>query len=157
MSSYPSAALAIKPPEQPDLLGNFLKIQQLRNMQQQGQIGQQQLQAGELENQQRQMDIDSQRAFTRAYQESGGDPNATAQLAAKYGAKPQALQAWQTAQIGLQKELEGLHESKLKNVAAGYDLLARQTSAILQLPPDKRLPAVQQGIQQMAQQGAIPP
>ena len=55
----------------------------------------QQLQAGQLENQQRQMDVDSQKALQRAYTEAQGDPDKTTQLAAKYGAKPTALLEWQ--------------------------------------------------------------
>src|SRR6185369_4934413 len=125
MGSYGLPALHVNPPEQPDLLGNLGKIMQLRNMQQQGQIGQQQLEAGQLENQQRQMDIDSQKAFIKAYQESGGDPQATAQLAAKYGAKPQALVAWQQSQVALQKELTGLDEAKKKAVSAGLGLIGQ--------------------------------
>ena len=32
MSTFPSAALQIRPPEQPDLLGNFAKLAQLLSM-----------------------------------------------------------------------------------------------------------------------------
>src|SRR5580765_4619674 len=58
-------ALAIAPQQQPDVLGQVAKIQQLRNLQQQ--------QVGQLEIQQRQQALKDQAAMTKAY--SSWDPN----------------------------------------------------------------------------------
>jgi len=59
-------ALAIAPQQQPDVLGQVAKIQQLRNLQQQQQVGQ-------LEIQQRQQALKDQSAMTKAY--STWNPN----------------------------------------------------------------------------------
>jgi hypothetical protein len=157
MGTYPSAALQIRPTEQPDLLGNFLKIQQLRNMQQQGQLGQQQIQQGAIQTQQMQSDLDSQKAFTRAYQETQGDPQATVQKALQYGAKPQFVDGWLKSRAELDKITEEGHEKHLKNLSDGYGLIGQQAQAILTLPPDQRGPAIQQAIGSMVQGKGIEP
>jgi len=105
MAGMPLPALDIKPPQIVDPVTQFARMQQFQQ-------GQQQLQAGRLENQQRQMDIQSQQAFMRAYQEAQGDPDQTAKLAASYGAKPTALLQWQ----------QQVTDAKLK----AADLVAKQ-------------------------------
>jgi len=95
MSSIPLPALDLKPPQQPDIGADIGRLVQMKGILNQQALQGQQLVGAEQENQQRQMDLDSQRALQRAYTEANGDPDKTTQLAAKYGAKPQALIQWQ--------------------------------------------------------------
>lgn len=106
MSTIPLPALHVEAPQQQDMLGNLQKLMMLKNAQQQQQMGQQEIQ-------QRQMDIESQKALQKAYMDAGGDPDKTTQLAAKSGqVKPQTLLAWQEA------------ATKIK--AANLDLVLKQ-------------------------------
>jgi hypothetical protein len=78
MSSIPLPALAIQPqPQQPNILDQYSRIlaikQMLQNAPLQTQALQQQVQAGQLENQQRQMELTSSQALMKSFQ--GLDPS----------------------------------------------------------------------------------
>lgn len=80
MSSIPLVALSVKPPEQPDFLGNYAKVMQLRHLAQaqqqesalasgQQQIQQQTVQENELKLQQQQQAAKDQQAAQAAFQD----------------------------------------------------------------------------------------
>lgn len=60
MASIPLPALDVRPPQQPDPMGDVSKLMAMKSMLGQQQVQQQQLQAGQLENQQREMDLKDQ-------------------------------------------------------------------------------------------------
>jgi len=96
MSSIPLPALSIKPIDQPDALQNFARIQQLRQMQQEAplrqQIMQQQAQTGQLELQQKQIELKDQQALTNAMHEwDGKDLNGLVPLVVKNGGSANAV------------------------------------------------------------------
>jgi hypothetical protein len=73
MSSIPLPALDLKPVQQPDIMANYGHLLQLQNMAQtaplQRQALQQQIQTGELENQQKQIALKDQQAMSAAMNE----------------------------------------------------------------------------------------
>src|SRR4051812_14165122 len=156
MGTYPSAALQIRPPEQPDLLGNFSKLMGIRNAQQQYESGQLENQSRQLQIQQMQNDIDSQKAFTRAYQEAQGDPQATVQKALQYGAKPQFVDGWIKSRAELDKATEEGQAKHLENLSKGYGMIGQIAGGILSLPPEQRGGAIQQAIGGLIQNRALP-
>src|SRR5690348_15850355 len=98
-----------------------------------------------------QSDLDSQKACTRAYQETQGDPQATVQKALQYGAKPQFVDGWLKSRAELDKITEEGHEKHLNHLSDGYGLIGQQAHAILTLPPEQRGEAIQQAIGNMMQ------
>jgi hypothetical protein len=153
LGNIPLPALSIRPPEQPDMMANMSKLMMLKNALGQQQLQQQGLQTAQLENQQRQMDVDSTKAFQKAYMEAQGDPDKTAQLAAKYGAKPDALLSWKTA-VNAQKiqamDLVAKQGGEAKRQA---DLMQGAHDQIAALPAEQRQAAWPQALQQLSQQG----
>jgi hypothetical protein len=103
MGSYGLPALAIKPPEQPDLLGNIGKVEQLKSMVQQGQLGQVQVQ-------QQQQALKDQQAATNAMHDwDGKDIQQLPTLMLKHGASA-------TAVIGMKQHIVD-QQAKLSNIA----------------------------------------
>lgn len=135
------------------MMANMSKLMMLKNALGQQQLQQQGLQTAKLENQQRQMDVDSTKAFQRAYMEAQGDPDKTAQLAAKYGAKPDALLSWKSA-VNAQKiqamDLVAKQGGEAKRQA---DLMQGAHDQIAALPAEQRQAAWPQALQQLSQQG----
>jgi len=95
VSSIPLPALDIKPQAAQDPMADYARLVQLRGLvaqqQQEAQMRPLQLQQAQAQAQETQMDLASQKAFTRAYTEAQGDPDQTLALAAKYGASPKAI------------------------------------------------------------------
>jgi hypothetical protein len=153
LASIPLPALSVRPPEQQNPVDLLARVQQLRNMAQQGQMGQQQIQAGQLENQQRQMDIQSQQALMKAYTEAEGNLDKAIPLAAKYGAKPDALLKLKEASIQQQQKSLELLNAKGARAIQEADLMQGAHDQVAALPPEQRPAAYQQSLQQLQQAG----
>lgn len=146
MGNIPLPALDVRPPQQQDLLGDFSKIQALRNMQQEGQMRQQQIESN-------QMDIDSQKALMRAYTEAQGDPDKTAKLAAQYGAKPQALLSWQNSVLEQKKNTLDLVMKQGDKAKQDADLMQGAHDAVSAAKPEDKPAVYQQQLQGLQQRG----
>lgn len=144
MSSIPLPALGIKPGENP--LTGYAKALSIRGEQQQQQMQQEQLKGAHLQNESAQMDIDSQRAITRAYTESQGDLNKTIPLAAQYGAKPDALMKIKTAYLTQQEAALKLSDSQRAQALQSADLVRGAHDQVSALPPEQRPAAYQQAL-----------
>src|SRR5580765_6255827 len=84
MGGIPLPALAIRPPEQPDLLGNVGKVSQLQNLAQQHQLGQAQLQSDQMKNQLEAQQLQDQQTVRQVLGQNQGNLGASLpQLAGK--------------------------------------------------------------------------
>jgi hypothetical protein len=149
VSSIPLPALDIKT-QQPDPVENYARMSDLL---QRRQLQQQQLQAGQQENQARQMDLDSQRALQKAYMEANGDPDKTTELAARYGAKPQALMQWQTSVLDQKMKTFDLVSKQGEQAKIQADLMQGAHDAVAQAPAEQRPMAYQQQLMGLKQRG----
>lgn len=179
MGSIPLPALDIKTPQQPDLLEKYGQLAQLKNMQAQQQIRQQQaplqlqqlqqgVQSGGVQLQQQQQALKDQQATTAAMQEwDGKDINQLYPLVLKNGGSS-------TAVVGLKSkvlEQQQAAATAFKNTADGGKALvdAAKTKgdlingALTPLTdptqvPDAQLPqALQSTVQDLTQKGLLDP
>lgn len=153
MGSIPLPALHVNPPAQQDPMAGLEKLVQLKSLMNQQQIQQQQVQAGGLENQQRQMDLDSQKALQKAYMESNGDPDKTTQLAAKYGAKPQALLQWQNSVLEQKAKTLDLVSKQGEQAKIQADLMQGAHDAVTQASAADKPSVYQQQLMGLQQRG----
>lgn len=147
MSSIPLPALSIHAPEQQDPLSQYAKIAQLRGMQQQQQLGQQQLIGAQQENQQRAVALQDQQAMTKAMQDwDGKDMNALAPLALKHGASSTAVMGLRKQALGIQEQYSKIAEQdattgtkNLETLKGTNDLILGRINGVLD-SPDAELP-----------------
>lgn len=153
MSSIPLPALSVQPPQQSDPLDQYRKVASLKNLQQAQQLQQAQLQGEQLRNQQSQMDVDSQKALQKAYMEAQGDPDQTTKLAAKYGAKPQALLQWQKAVTEQKSATLDLVSKQGGEAKRQADLMVGAHDTLDQAKPEERAALYPQVIGSLQKQG----
>jgi hypothetical protein len=151
----------LKAPETPDMMANYTRMMQLKNMLQQGQmqqqqgqqqqqIGQQTIQENDLKLQQMKQDMADQETARKIFADSGGDPaKAQAPLVQALGAKAipllKTITDHQQALANLDKTQREAVQSKLKTFSDTIDEIAS-------LPPEQRNAAYQAKI---VQSGAI--
>jgi hypothetical protein len=164
MGSYGLPALAIKPPQQEDLLSKVGQITQLKSMMQaqqlqKGQLAMQPgaLQAEQMKNQATAQDLQDNQIFTRAHQDAGGDWDKTISLATKYGASEKAIQTRRSGMADFQKKLTDKTKDDLANLKSQSEMVAQQAGAALQAPAEQRPALVKQGLAQMVQAGVLKP
>lgn len=158
MSSIPLAALSIRPPSVPDPLEQLGKIGALKSQQQQ-------IQAGGLENQQRQMAIKDEQAMTSAMQSwDGSDPNQLPGLVIKNGGSAKAVLGLKSQLLAQKKTYSDIAKddaetgkNNLDSQIKRNDMLAGQIGNVLQAPDDQLPQAVTQAVQQAVQQGLLDP
>jgi hypothetical protein len=151
MSTIPLPALDIRPQApQADPSENYMRLKALLGQQQ---VQQQQIQAGQLENQQRQMDLDSQKALQKAYTEAQGDPDKTTKLAAQYGAKPQALLQWQNTVLEQKAKTLDLVAKQGAEAKRQADLMVGAHDQLAAADPKDRPALYPQVISSLGQQG----
>jgi hypothetical protein len=148
---------AIQPVQLPDMVGDYAKLAMLKNQLQEAPLRQQALQqqvdAGAIENQRGQQNINSQKAMMRAYSEAGGDLSKTVPLAAKYGASPDALVKLQQSAIEQQSANIKLLQEKGSRALQEADLYQGAHDAVAQAPAAQRPAAYQQQVQGLQQAG----
>lgn len=136
MASPPLVALQIKPVPQPDIMESMGQVVNLRNAIQAGRARDQQMQTGELENQQRQLQLkmqqreleDNQR-FMEQYVKHGGDMDKV--LPAVTGiVSPQFSMKIKTAHLKEQQELTALAKAKDDASRAKADALRSHSELI---------------------------
>ncbi len=176
MSTIPLVALNAKTPQQPDLLEKYGQLAQLRNMQQQSQLQQQEaplrlqqlqqgVQSGGLQLQQQQQAQKDQQALTVAWAEfDGKDPHALPKLIIKNGGSGTAAQS---AQKMIQEQQQQAATTFKAQADAGKAIVetAKQKNDMivgaltsLHSVPDAQLPqAATQTITDLAQKGLLDP
>lgn len=179
MGSIPLPALDLKTPQQPDLLEKYGQLQQLKNMQRQSQIQQQEaplrmqqlqqgVQQGGLQLQQQQQAQKDQQALTAAMQEyDGKDINQLAPLVLKNGGSAQAvmglkkqiLEQQQQAATTFKAQADG-GKAMVETAKQKGDLVNGALSPLLdpQQVPDAQLPqALTATVQELTQKGLLDP
>lgn len=159
----PLAALALKPPEQPqDPIQNYARAlqlkQQIANAPLQQQAMQQQVQAGAQENQQRQQAIDDQKATTDAMRSwDGKSMDDLPGLLLKHGASATAVFGMKDNILKQKTALNTLDESTFKLNQGKNDQLLGKLQAVTG-GDDTTLPArLSQAVQESVQQGILDP
>jgi hypothetical protein len=127
MATNTFPALAVQPPQSPDLMGQYQKLAALRSVLQQQQF-QQQMQPLELQQQQQQVEqqrraMESQQAIAQAYIDSEGDLDQTMVRARRLGALPQDLLALQQHSLAVKDKYASMTKTELENTAAQNDSL----------------------------------
>lgn len=158
MSTIPLTANALRPPEQPDTLGQFAKLMQLRQMQQMlpGQLAQQQenLKATQLENQQRDIQNQERTSVMDAFKKANGDPDKTYEIAAQSGkVTPQTLLALKQSAIEMKSKTLDLVTKQGAEASRQADLMVGAHDVIDKAKPEDRPAVYQQQLAGLQKQG----
>jgi hypothetical protein len=153
MGGYEGPGVFVPPPQRVDPGEQVGKLLQMKSMLGQQQLQQSQLQGSQIENQMHQMDVDSTKAFQRAYTEAQGDPDKTQKLAAQYGAKPTALLQWQSAVTAQKLQVADLVAKNATETKRQADLMQGAHDQIAALPEEQRAAAWPQVAQSLSAQG----
>lgn len=171
----PLVALGVRPPEQPDILGQQQKAVQLRNMMQSGQqaaamapgqqqIQQQQIQAGQQQNQMGALQLQDAQTLRQLSPQfvtkdesgkvTGYDFNGFLNAARTSGVNPATLNQMQTQQLEVQKNILGLSDSQRaaqqSQNKAGYEMLEGLRGV---KDPAERQVSYSQGLANLQKQG----
>ena len=176
MSSIPLVALQVKPVEQPDVVGNLTRIQQLRGLQQQQQqsaamapiqqqLGQQAVQGGQLELQQKQQALKDQQAMTASMQQwDGKSIDDLAPLVIKNGGSASAVMGLKAKSLEMKAQYSKIAaddattgSKQIDTLMQKNDLVAGAMGTVLQQPDDQLPQALTTTAQQLAQQGLLDP
>lgn len=173
MGSIPLPALSIQPPaQQPNMLENLMRLQQLKQSQAmmpgQLQAQQQSLQAGQLENQQRQQQLKDQQAHTAAMNQWDvkSDPNGETlpQLILKNGGSGDAAMSLKKGILAQKEQISTIAkndaetgQNNLKTLQGKNDINLGALKTIDDVPDDQLGAHLTQTIQGLTQQGTIDP
>lgn len=139
MSGIPLPALSVHT-EQPDVLSAYAKVAGIKSMlnQQQGQ---------HLELQQKQLDLEDQQKFRQAFQQAGGDPDKTVQLATQLGVGPRTLTPYVTGIADYKKKVADATKVQQEVYANEADLMQGAHDTIAAAPPEARPARYQEQLQ----------
>lgn len=170
MASIPLPALDVKPPQpQQDPVEQYGRLAQLRNMLQnapvQHQILQQQAEAGQQENQQRQISLNDQKAMTQAMQQwDGKDVNSLIPLVMKNGASANAVMGLKQKVLEQQKTYSDIAKSdsetgknQLDTMKGKNDMIAGALGNVMNMPDEQVAQGLTQTAQGLLQKGLIDP
>lgn len=173
MSSIPLPALSLhNPAPPPDPLAQYAQILQLKQMQQaqplQLQNLQNQNQAGQLANQEAQIQLQDKKAVTAAMQQwDGKDINSLYPLVLKNGGSGQAVFGMKKQALDMESTIaqtaKNQGDAGLANISAQQKKMDSVTGALTPLTdptkvPDAQLPqALQQTVQSLVQNGMLDP
>lgn len=153
MASIPLPALSIRPPETPSPMQTLGQIMQMRAMQQETQLRNQQIANAGLENQERALDLQSRQGMLKAYQEADGDLTKALPLAGKYGVSPKDVISLQ--QAAFQQRQNAMTELKTKGELAlqQADLMQGAHDTVAAAKPEDRPAVYQQQLARLQQAG----
>lgn len=160
MGSIPLPALSIQPPaQQPNMLENLMRLQQLKQSQAmmpgQLQAQQQSLQAGQLENQQRQQQLKNIQVapdVLKDWYSQGKDVQALPQIVAKHGGTMDLANSL----IKQQQDVENLSKDQAANQISANDRLMGHIDAIKGIDdPTKRAQVAQSQATQILGAGLV--
>lgn len=155
MGLDPSIPLSVRPPQvtpPAEAMGQQLS---LRNAVNQGQLQQQSIQAAQMENQERQLQLQSQQAIRQAYMDSDGDYDKLPMMAAKNGALPKDVMALNQTITQMRLHHAQLDETTLKNNAAKADQLGGLFEPIITAPPEQKQALYENAVRAGQQKGLI--
>lgn len=160
----PLAALAIRPPEQqPNLLDQYAKVAQLRQMQQEAPLRQQALQqnvqAGAQDIQMKQQQMKDQQAVTKAMQGwDGKDLDELPSMVLKQGGSAQAVFGLKNSILDQKEKLSKVDAATLANTATKNDQVLGKLQAVTSDPDDSTLPQrITSAAQDAVKSGLIDP
>lgn len=170
MPDIPLPALDVRPPQAPpnqlEQLGQMLQLKNaMQNAPLQNQALQQQVQAGGMENQQKQIQLQDQQAVTKAMQQwDGKDLNALPTLVLKNGGSGMAVMGLKQKQLALQGQYSKIAADdattgakNLETMKGKNDMIAGVLSTVMQTP-DAELPqALTSTAQDLVQKGLLDP
>jgi hypothetical protein len=136
MGSYP--ALGIRPPEQPDPLGQYQKAMSLKSLMLGQQAAQQEQQLRGIQVQQAQTALQDQQTVSRLFAQNNGDLDKTIADAAKAGVQPQTLTGLQTHALDVKTKMATLTKDQLANISQQNDNAVGLIQPILDAPPEKQ-------------------
>jgi len=167
MASIPLPALHIQPPADPSegmqrmlALRNMMQETQQRQALMPGQIQaqQQQLQAGNLSNQEAQINLNDRQAASKAMQEwDGKDITTLPGLMIKHGASATAVMSMKTNIIKQQQDLANLSKDQLANEKTKNDYFAQAIDNVKQMPPEQQAQGFQSAVADAVQKGHLDP
>lgn len=132
----PAIPLSVTAPQVMTGLQAQGQVTNLRDAMQRGLLTQQQIQATELENQQRQMDMASQKAIQQSFMDAKGDQKKFLELAQQHpDVLPRDILALQQHQLGIRKQLAEASEIDNKLKQAQFGRLGSGAQAILRADP----------------------
>lgn len=146
-SSFP--ALAVQPQQQPDMLGNYARLLQIRNAQQQGQAGGIEIQQKQLELQAQQRAADDSQKLTAAYAQSGGDLDKFLKSLPASGASADGITKATQGVMAMRKQTLEMDEATAKQHEAVNNAAGPLLQKVLDAKPEDR-PAVYAQVHQIA-------
>lgn len=108
----------------------------LQNAVQAGQLGQQQLQEGALDLQQKRIEMQDQATMRQAYMDSGGNMQKFQTLVMQRGASPKAIAGIQQQILANQEGYAKRDEMELKNANTKAEAIGRTAQTLLDMPDD---------------------
>lgn len=165
MAGIPLPALNVRPPEQPDILGQYAKAVQLKSLLQaaplQQQALQQQVQSGQLGLEQQQMQMRSQQAVMKAYMDAEGNWDKIPKLAAQYGAMPGDVSKLQATAMDVRSKTLDLITKQGDKALRDADLMQGAHDAIANAPAEQKPQLYQQQLVSLQNAGVdvsqVPP
>ena len=159
MASIPLPALDVRPPaQQPDPIEQYARVSSLKNLQNQQQLQQQQIQGGQLENQMRQQQLSDQQASTAAMKEwDGKDFNQLPALILKHGGSAQTVMSMKQGLVKYQTDLASLSKEQLANEKTKNDYIAQQIDNVKGLPKEQQAAAFEKSKSDLVQKGYLDP
>jgi hypothetical protein len=151
MSSIPLPALDIKPPADPT--EGIQKGMMLRNMMQEQQLRGQQIQAGQLENQQRMQSVKDQQTLLGLYQKHNGDLDKVVADAPGAGVSPAAMQQLQLHAMDVKAKTQDLVAKQGTEAARQADLMLGAHDAVDKAPAEQKPTVYQNQILGLRAQG----
>ena len=164
MGSIPLAANNLRPlPAPPDLLGEYGKLQALKQQQAmaplQQQMAQQQVQEGQLGIQQKQIALQNQQALTQAYQKWDGNNYADLpHLALQAGASGDAVMALQQHALTIKKTISDIASTDATTGSKNLDMFEKQNNqvagalqSVLSVPDEQMPQKLNDTVQQLSQ------
>lgn len=158
----PNAGLFPRPPEQTDYISQYAHLAQLRQMLNmaplQRQQAQQQIQAGQLDIQNKQQAYTDQQAATKAMQEwDGQDFMELPGLVLKHGGSAQAVFGLKNQILKQQTEMTKLSTDQLNNQKTINDYIAGHIANVASLPQEKQAQGFQDAVQDLVSKKYITP
>lgn len=146
-----------RPPQVEDPTTAAARGISLANALQGRQLQQQQLQAAQMENQQRAQDLHDQQVIRQSYMDANGDLDQAQQLAMKAGASPKAVIGLQTQKLAMKEQLAKLDDQTLKNDQARHDQLRGELQSFLAKPDAEKTAQWGTWLQSHVQNGRLTP
>ena len=167
MSNIPLPALNVQQPQAPDMVGNYERILQIRNMLQnaplQRQAMQQQVQIGQVDLQKAQQSQQDQQTFRAAMMDPSSQGKTIGDiadsLAAKGAISPQSWQGMKKADLEQRQTLATLTKDQLDNAQKAHGMTQELYNNVMNMPDDQlaaNWPAIAQQYDQIPGNNKMP-